>query len=67
MENTVEIILNYDFDPEQGYTQTSIDVSKDWLLLGTNLKTKETKLGIYLFEEDIRKLLKGTGITIDAE
>lgn len=67
MKNKIEIILNYDFDSELGYTQKSIQLdSNEWCLYENQL-TKERKVMVNLYEEDIKELLKGTGISIDAE
>lgn len=67
MKNKIEIMLNYDFEPELGYTQKSIQLdSNEWCLYENQL-TMERKVIVNLYKEDIEELLKGTGISIDAE
>lgn len=64
MKTKVEIILNYDFDSEQGYTQKSTILdSNEWCIYENQL-TGERKAIINLYQEDIEELLKGTGIDL---
>lgn len=65
MKNKIELILNYDFDPEQGYTQKSITIDSNEFALYENLMNKERKLIVHLYEDDIRELLNGTGVEIN--
>lgn len=65
MENKLEIVFNYDFDPEQGYTQKSLLLDSNEWALYENQFTKERKVIIYLYPEDIAKLLEGTGVDLD--
>ena len=48
MENEVEIVLNYDFDTEQGYTQKSLKTSEYYMY--ENLKTQKQKVIVNLYE-----------------
>lgn len=63
MENEVEIILNYDYDPELGYTQKSLHTSEYYI--AKNIKTRKDKVVVNLYEEDIKDFLEGTGIDIN--
>lgn len=63
MENEVEIILNYDYDPELGYTQKTLHTSEYYLY--QNIKTGKQKVIVNLYEEDVKDLLEGTGIDIN--
>lgn len=65
MQNRIELVLNYDFDPEQGYTQKSITIDSNEFAMYESLLTNERKLIVHLYEDDIRELLNGTGIKID--
>lgn len=65
MESKLELILNYDFDAEQGYTQKSLLLdSTEWALYENPFK-RERKIIIHLYPEDIKKLLEGTGVDLD--
>lgn len=67
MKSKIEIILNYNFDPEQGYTQKSIELdSNEWCIYENQL-TRERKVMVNLYEEDIEELVKGTGIDLDVD
>lgn len=65
MENEVEIVFNYDFDPEQGYTTKSIKTNEYYMY--QNMRTMKQKVIVNLYEEDIKALLEGTGVDLDAE
>ena len=63
----IEIILNYDFDPEQGYTHKSIELDSNEWAIYESMHDNKRKLILYLYEEDIEELLKGTGISINGD
>ena len=61
----LELILNYDFDPEQGYTQKSIILDTNEVAMYEDLLAHKKKLIVNLYEEDIENLVEGTGIKIN--
>jgi len=61
----LELILNYDFDPEEGYTQKSIELDTNEVAMYEDILKNEKKVIVNLYEEDIEELLNGTGIIID--
>ena len=65
MEQNIKIVLNYDFDQEQGYTTKSIELDKCEVLMWEVPFMNKKTIVINLYEEDIKELLKGTGIEID--
>ena len=65
MKAGVEIIFNYDFDAEQGYTQKSIELDTNEWALYENAIDNKRKIILNLYEEDIEELLKGTGISVN--
>ena len=56
-------ILNYDYDPKAGYTETSIHTTEYYQY--QNTKTGKQKIIVNLYVEDIKDLLSGTGIDLD--
>ena len=67
MKAKIEIILNYDFDPEQGYTKKEIELDTNEIVFYEDILRGTKKLIVNLYEEDIEELLKGTGISIDGK
>ena len=65
MKTKIELILNYDFDPEEGYTKNSIELDTNEVCLYEDILRGHKKLIVNLYQEDIEELLKGTGINID--
>ena len=65
MNMKLELILNYDFDPEQGYTQKSMVLDTNEVAMYEDMLKQEKKLIVNLYEEDVEELLNGTGISID--
>ena len=61
----LELILNYDFDPEEGYTQKSITLDTNEVAMYEDLLAHKKKLIVNLYEEDIENLVEGTGIKIN--
>ena len=61
----LELILNYDFDPEQGYTQKSITLDTNEVAMYEDLLVHKKKLIVNLYEEDIENLVEGTGIKLN--
>ena len=67
MKTGIEIIFNYDFDPEEGYTKKSIELDTNEWALYENPREDKKKIILNLYEEDIEELLKGTGISINGD
>lgn len=67
MKSKIEIILNYDFDPKQGYTTKSITLDTNEIAMYEDMLRFERTLIINLYPEDIEELLKGTGIEINGK
>lgn len=65
MKTKIEVILNYDFDPEQGYTQHSIQLDTNEVAIYEDILKGNKKLIIHLYPEDIEELLKGTGMSLN--
>ena len=65
MQNKVRLILNYDFDPELGYTQKSMLLDSNEWAIKENMLRNEREIILYLYPEDIAKLLEGTGVDLD--
>lgn len=65
MNNKVEIILSYDFDPEKGYTEKTLQLDRNEWAIYEDVVRREEKLIIRLYPEDIKNLLEGTGIDLD--
>lgn len=61
----VVIELDYDYDQELGYSTNRIFTDNFYIL--HNPETRGGKMILTLYEDDIRNLLKGTGITIDGK
>lgn len=65
IKTELELIFNYDFDPEEGYTQKHLATqSNEWAIYENPFKG-ERKLMINLYPEDIKALLEGTGVDLD--
>lgn len=60
----LEIVLKYDFDPEQGYTTKSIILDTNEVALYEDILYNKRKLIINLYKEDIEELLKDTGVEL---
>ena len=54
MDTKIELILNYDFDAEQGYTQKSVQLDSNELYICENQVKQERKVIVNLYEEDIK-------------
>lgn len=65
MNNKVEIILSYDFDPEKGYTEKTLQLDRNEWAIYEDMLRSDRKLIIRLYPEDIKNLLEGTGIDLD--
>lgn len=65
MKNKVRLILNYDFDPELGYTQKSMLLDSNEWAIKEDMLTNEREILLHLYPEDIAKLLEGTGVDLD--
>jgi len=65
MESKIEIIFNYDFDPEMGYTQKSISLDNNEWAIYENILKRERKVIVNLYPEDIAEILDGTGVNLD--
>lgn len=61
----LELILNYDFDLEEGYTQKSIELDTNEVAIYEDILKHEKKIIVNLYEEDIENLVEGTGIKLD--
>lgn len=57
----VIIKLSYDYDNELRYTEKEIEIDE------LELWKAKNKVIVNLYEEDIKKLVEGTGIDINAE
>lgn len=66
MKSKIEIILNYDFDPEQGYTKKSITLDTNEAAIYEDILSGKRKLIVNLYPEDIEELLEGTGMSLNA-
>ena len=67
MKPKIELILNYDFDPEEGYTKKSIELDTNEVAIYEDILRCTKKLIVNLYPEDIEELLKGTGIDISGD
>ena len=65
MNNKIEIVLSYDFDPEKGYTEKTLQLDRNEWAIYEDVVRREQKLIIRLYPEDIKNLLEGTGIDLD--
>ena len=65
MNNKVELVLSYDFDPEKGYTEKTLQLDRNEWAIYEDVVRREQKLIIRLYPEDIKNLLEGTGIDLD--
>lgn len=65
MNNKVELVLSYDFDPEKGYTEKTLQLDRNEWAIYEDMLRSERKLIIRLYPEDIKNLLEGTGIDLD--
>ena len=65
MNNKVELVLSYDFDPEKGYTEKTLQLDRNEWEIYEDMLRSERKLIIRLYPEDIKNLLEGTGIDLD--
>jgi hypothetical protein len=65
MENKLEIVFNYDFDPERGYTKKSIILDRNEWAIYEDILRNQRKVIVHLYPEDIAKLLEGTGVDLD--
>ena len=63
----LELVLNYDFDAEKGYTKKNIILDTNEVAMYEDILNNKKKLIVNLYEEDIEELLKGTGIELNAE
>lgn len=61
----LELILNYDFDPEEGYTQKAIILDTNEVAMYEDMLNQDKKLIVNLYKEDIEELLKGTGMELN--
>lgn len=61
----LELILNYDFDPEEGYTEKSIILDTNEVAMYEDMLLHKKKLLVNLYEEDLENLIEGTGIELD--
>lgn len=65
MNNKIELVLCYDFDPEKGYAEKTLQLDRnEWAIYEDVVRMKQ-KLIIRLYPEDIKNLLEGTGIDLD--
>ena len=65
MNNKVRLILNYDFDPELGYTQKSLLLDSNEWAIKEDMLRHEREILLHLYPEDIKALLEGTGVDLD--
>lgn len=65
MNNKIELVLSYDFDPEKGYTEKTLQLDRNEWAIYEDVVRREQKLIIRLYPEDIKNLLEGTGIDLD--
>ena len=65
MEKKLEIIFNYDFDPEQGYTQKSLVLDRNEWAICESMLERTRRVIVNLYPEDIAKILEGTGVDLD--
>ena len=65
MNNKVELVLSYDFDPEKGYNEKTLQLDRNEWAIYEDVVRREQKLIIRLYPEDIKNLLEGTGIDLD--
>lgn len=61
----LELILNYDFDPEQGYTQKSMYLDTNEVAIYEDILHNKKKIIVNLYEEDLEDLIEGTGIELN--
>lgn len=65
METKVEIVLNYDFDPKEGYTEKTMILDDAQISCFEDTLRFERRIKLNLYEDDLKDLLQGTGIDIN--